>query len=277
MGFFTEIDALDQIEQFEIEKVGIVDINNREIPGVFSLQRTDTREHLGMVKKNYRAIQMTEMLDIIDTASTAVGNILHTGWASNRAGSRIVIRSKLDEVIDVEGDKIEPHFYSVIDNSGHGSNKSLPSTQRIVCDNALHLIDIHENRNTYSAKHISTFDEKVFSLIDNIKANVVTTKNFSKTVEKLKRQKFTFNQMVDLAQMLIPLEDDETQNRVKKRDRLIGLFSHGMGNVAESKWDALNAVTEFETHSGKPSTEKFLRSFGKNTLSHRAHAHLAEL
>jgi len=225
------------------------------------------------VKKNYRPIQMTEMLDVINTASSSVGNILHTGWASSKNGSRIIIRSKLDEIIDVEGDKIEPHFYSIIDNSGMGSNKSIPSTQRIVCSNALHLLDIHKDM--YSAKHISTFDEKVVSLIEKIKANVDITRNFSETVKKLKHEKFTFDQMVDLAQMLIPLEEDETRNRVNKRDKLIGLFSNGMGNVAESKWDALNAVTEFETHSGKQTTEKFLRSFGRNTMSHRAHAHLA--
>ena len=76
--------------------------------------------------------------------------------------------------------------------------------------------------------------------------------------------------------MLIPRKNDETQDRAKKRDKLIGLFSTGMGNVGESRWDALNAVTEYETHSGKQSTEKFLRSFAKNTLSHRAHAHLAD-
>lgn len=274
MGFFKEIAGLEEIEQFEIEKVGIKDVNNRAIPGVFSVQRTDTAQHLGVVKKNYRPIQMSEMLDIIDTASKSVGNISHTGWASSRNGSRIVIKSKLDDEINVDGDVVIPHFYSVIDNSGMGSNKTLPSTQRIACDNALHLVNVHGNM--YNATHNSTFDEKVSSLINKITANVDITKNFTKTVEKLKNQKFTFDQMVELAQMLIPLKNDETQNRAKKRDKLIGLFSTGMGNVAESRWDALNAVTEYETHSGKQSPEKFLRSFGKNTLSHRAHAHLAE-
>ena len=59
MGFFKEITGLDEIDQFEIEKVGIKDVNNREIPGVFSVQRTDTAQHLGVVKKNYRPIQMS--------------------------------------------------------------------------------------------------------------------------------------------------------------------------------------------------------------------------
>ena len=63
-----------------------------------------------------------EMLDIIDTASQSVGNISHTGWASSRNGSRIVIKSRLDDEINVDGDVVIPHFYSVIDNSGMGSN-----------------------------------------------------------------------------------------------------------------------------------------------------------
>jgi len=274
MGFFSEIKSLDEIEQFEIEKVGIKDVNDRVIPGVFSVQRTDTAQHLGVVKKNYRPIQMSEMLDIIGTASKSVGNISHTGWASSRNGSRIVIQSRLDDEINVDGDVVVPHFYSVIDNSGKGSNKTLPSTQRLVCDNALHLVNVHGNM--YNATHNSTFDEKVSTLIKKITANVDITKNFTKTVKKLKSQKFTFDQMVKLAQFLIPVEKDETENRAKKRDKLIGLFSGGLGNVGESRWDALNAVTEYETHSGKQTAQKFLRSFGKNTLSNRAHAHLAE-
>ena len=274
MGFFNEITSLNEIDQFEIEKVGIKDVNDRVIPGVFSVQRTDTAQHLGVVKKNYRPIQMSEMLDIIGTASESVGNISHTGWASSRNGSRIVIQSRLDDEINVDGDVVVPHFYSVIDNSGKGSNKTLPSTQRLVCDNALHLVNVHGNM--YNATHNSTFDEKVSSLIKKITANVDITKNFTKTVKKLKSQKFTFDQMVKLAQFLIPVEKDETENRAKKRDKLIGLFSGGLGNVGESRWDALNAVTEYETHSGKQSAQKFLRSFGKNTLSNRAHAHLAE-
>jgi len=274
MGFFKEIAGLEEIEQFEIEKVGIKDVNNRTIPGVFSVQRTDTAQHLGVVKKNYRPIQMSEMLDIIGTASKSVGNISHTGWASSRNGSRIVIQSRLDDEIDVDGDVVIPRFYSVIDNSGKGSNKTLPSTQRITCDNVLHLVNVHGNM--YNATHNSTFDEKVSSLIKKITANVDITKNFTKTVKKLKSQKFKFDEMVKLAQFLIPVEKDETENRAKKRDKLIGLFSGGLGNVGESRWDALNAVTEYETHSGKQSAQKFLRSFGKNTLSNRAHAHLAE-
>jgi len=69
MGFFTEIKTLDQINRFDVEKVQVYDANRNEVPGAFSLQRTDTGQHLGMVGKSYRPIQLEEMLDVLNTAS----------------------------------------------------------------------------------------------------------------------------------------------------------------------------------------------------------------
>ena len=77
--------------------------------------------------------------------------------------------------------------------------------------------------------------------------------------------------MTKLVQTLIPIEEEESVKRQTKREKIVDLFSSGRGNSGESKWDALNAVTEFETHSGKQTTDKFIRSFSKNTLSARTH------
>ena len=76
--------------------------------------------------------------------------------------------------------------------------------------------------------------------------------------------------MVKLTGELIPVTDKDSTKRINKREKLVELFTNGRGNVGESKWDALNAVTEYETHTGKQSTEKFLRSFNTNTISQRA-------
>ena len=76
--------------------------------------------------------------------------------------------------------------------------------------------------------------------------------------------------MVKLTDELIPVTDKDSTKRINKREKLVELFTNGRGNVGESKWDALNAVTEYETHTGKQSTEKFLRSFNTNTISQRA-------
>ena len=271
MGFFREINGLDEVEQFETKKVSIQDTNGRSIPGVFSLQRTDTNKHLSVVKESYRPIQMDEMFEIIDKASTEIGNIEHTGWAESRAGRKMVLRSRLLSDIDLGGDIIQPHFYTVIDNTGMGSNKSIASTLRVACDNAMHLIDTEEAiARTLGVRHALTFDGKIEAMIDNIRSNVNTTMKFGEVANKLRIEKFSREDMVKLTGELIPVTDKDSTKRIKKREKLVELFTNGRGNVGESKWDALNAVTEYETHTGKQSTEKFLRSFNTNTISQRA-------
>ena len=269
MGFFTEIKTLDEIDQFEVEKVQVYDARHNEVPGAFSLQRTDTGQHLGMVGKSYRPIQLEEMLDVLNTASNQIGGINHVGYTQSKGGRKIVIQSKLAESLDIDGDKIDPYFYTVIDNTGMGSNKVIPSTVRIACDNAFHLIRSNETAES-RAHHSSAFNSRVGDMTSHIVSSVETAKNFSSIVEKLKGVKFSKDEMVKLTQKLLPVEKDESTRRANKRERLVELFSGGRGNVGETRWDAFNAITEFETHNGKQSPEKLIRNLSGPTMSRSA-------
>ena len=272
MGFFNEITTLDEVPQFEVEKVALRDVNGNSIPKAYSLQRVDNSQHLGIVKEGYRPIQIEEMLNVIKDASTVIGDIEHTGFAESRGGRKMVVRSRLLHDIDMDGDVIQPHFYTVIDNTGMGSNKTLPSTIRVTCDNAMHIISEDQSLGKLDGvRHAATFEEKIETMVNQIKSNVSNTIRFASDARKLRGQKFDRNQMTKLVQTLIPVEEEESVKRQTKREKIVDLFSSGRGNSGESKWDALNAITEFETHSGKQSTEKFIRSFSKNTLSARTH------
>lgn len=269
MGFITEIKSLNEVPQFEVEKVQVFDGNKRCIDGVYSLQRSDTNQHLGMVKDKYRPIQMNEMIDIISEASDKVGDIDHIGYTTSKGGRKVVIQSKYRDTLDVGGDKIDPYIYTVIDNTGMGSNKMIPSSVRIACDNAFHLIAQNEEASD-RARHSASFDTHVDGMINNIVSAISTTKNFTQIVEKLKNEKFNRDQMVQFTQKLIPVEKEESTRRQNKREKLVELYEGGRGNVGESRWDAFNAITEFETHTGRQSPEKLIRTFSANTLSRRA-------
>tara|TARA_R100000951_G_scaffold108454_1_gene104649 strand:+ start:1477 stop:2310 length:834 start_codon:yes stop_codon:yes gene_type:complete len=272
MGFFKEITTLDEVPQFEVEKVALRDVNGNSIPKAYSLQRVDNSQHLGIVKEGYRPIQIEEMLNVIDDASSVIGDIEHTGYAESKAGRKMVVRSRLLHDIDMDGDVVQPHFYTVIDHTGMGSNKTLPSTIRVSCDNAMHIVSADESLGKLDGvRHADTFNEKIQAMVNQIKSNVSNTIRFANDARNLRSQKFDRNQMTKLVQTLIPVEEEESVKRQTKREKIVDLFSNGRGNSGESKWDALNAVTEFETHSGKQSTDKFIRSFSKNTLSARTH------
>ena len=266
MGFLTEIKTLEEVPRFEVEKAPLVNPAG-EHNGVFALQRSDNGAHLGSCGKKYRPIQMDEMFDILDTASDEVGGINHTGYTLAGGGKRVVVQSKLGEPIDVQGDKVDGYFYTVIDHTGMSSNKCAPSTQRIACDNALHLI---EKRRGDNLRHSDTFDNNVKGMIGRIIRNIKDFTGFGSTIKFLKNTKFSRNQMTKLTQLLIPVEKDESTRRINQRENIVELYKEGQGNVGESRWDALNAFTEFETHRRRQSPEKLVRSLMGNTLSTKA-------
>jgi hypothetical protein len=210
---------------------------------------------------------MDEMFDILNTASDRVGDIQHDGYTVAGDGKRVVVRSKLGEPIDVDGDKVDGYFYTVIDNTGMSSNKCAPSTNRIACDNALHLI---EKRRGDNLRHSDTFDANVEGMVRRIVRNIEDFTGFNATIEFLKSNKFSRDQMAKLTQKLIPVEKEESTRRINQREKIVDLYETGQGNVGESRWDALNAFTEFETHSRKQSPEKLVRSLMGNTLSTKA-------
>jgi len=266
MGFLTEIETLEDVPRFEVEKVPLMNDRGQH-NGVFALERSDTGEHLGSCGRKYRPIQMDEMFDILNTASDKVGGIEHKGYTFAGEGKRVVVQSKLGDPIDVDGDKVDGYFYTVIDNTGMSSNKCAPSTTRIACDNALHLI---EKRRGDNLRHSQTFDSNVERMISRIAKNIDDFKGFNATVKFLKNNKFSRDQMSKLTQMLIPVENEESTRRANNREKIVELYQSGQGNVGESRWDALNAFTEYETHSRKQSPEKLVRSLMGNTLSTKA-------
>jgi len=127
-----------------------------------------------------------------------------------------------------------------------------------------------EKRRGDNLRHSATFDANVERMVSRIVHNIDDFKGFNKTMEFLKTNKFSRDQMVKLTQKLIPVEKDESTRRVNQREGIVELYESGQGNVGESRWDALNAFTEFETHNRKQSPEKLVRSLMGNTLSTKA-------
>lgn len=273
MGFISNIKSLSEVPQFEVVKDPLVStITGERIPNLFSLHRADTREHLGTCTESYRPIQMDEMIDTITSACDRVDeDIEHIGYSESRGGTRMLIQSKIGSIGFDDQDAMEGFFYTIIDNSGKCANKIIPSTNRISCMNAFHLI-LREKKEskTSSLRHNYSFDERVTAFSQNISDNITHAKNFSFTAKSLREQKFTKDEMVKMVEELFPVKEDETTRRINKRARIVSLFGEGgRANLGQTKWDAFNAITEFETHQ-KFTTEKFIRGLTNKTMSTKA-------
>lgn len=271
MPLFTEINTLDEIPSFSIAKEKLFDSRGTEIKNLFSLMREDTRDHIGVCRSTYRPIQMNEMLDILDTATSRVGGISHTGFTIAGNGKRVVVRSSLNDQLSINGDKIDGMFYTVLDNSGMNSNKIIPSTRRIVCDNQLHIVRQESaGRNNRGVRHAFTFDQNVTDIVGKFEKNINIINSFKNVVEKLQNETFSEDQMRQLIEKLLPSKKGEiTTKLMNKHEDIFNRFVRGIGNNGSTRWDALNAVTEYES-SRKFTPEKLVRTLTTSTLSNSA-------
>ena len=244
MGFYTNIKSLSEVPCFSIEKDQVFDSKNRPIEGIYSLRNTTQDTHLGMVTKRYRPIQMQEMFDVLDHTFKAA-QIRPTGWVSGWGGQKIVIRSEIDcaDYFNMGEDVFETYLYTIIDNSGKGSNRFIPSTIRTTCDNQLHAVIKAGAK--FTLLHSNNFDEKVKFTAKSIERTLEQFKTFGKDIQLLKAAPFTQNEMFDLAKSLIK---GKTHKAQCKQQLLVELFNYGQGNEGKTKYDALNAVTDYDTN-----------------------------
>jgi len=271
MPLFTNISTLEDIPAFEIKKEQLFDSRGAEIKNLFSLMREDTRDHIGVCRGSYRPIQMNEMLDVLDTATNQVGGISHLGYTIAGNGKRVVIQSKLNDQLNLSGDLIDGMFYTVIDNSGMNSNKIVPSTRRIVCDNQLHIVQREAGaKKSRGVRHSFTFDDNVNDIVRKFKTNISIINSFKTVVEKLQSETFTEDQMRHLIEKLLPTSKGNLSTKMQnKHEDIFNRFMRGIGNTGSTRWDALNAVTEYES-SKKFTPEKLARTLTMPTLSNNA-------
>lgn len=270
MPLFTEINSLQDIPTFSVKKEEVFDSRGTRIEKLFSLMREDTRDHIGVCRSSYRPIQMDEMLDIVDNATSRVGGINHIGYTIAGNGKRVVIQSKLNDQFNINGDAVDGIFYTVLDNSGMNSNKIIPSTRRVVCDNQLHIIKREAGRGKYKGvRHSFNFDDSVNDIVNKFESNINIVKSFNKVVEQLQNQPFSEDQMRQLIEKILPAKGQVTDRMIAKREDIFNRFNRGIDTNGSTRWDALNAVTEFES-SKKFTPEKLVRTLTIATLSNNA-------
>lgn len=274
MKVFKPINSLDEIPRFGVGKQPLFNAAGIQIPKMWGLTRDDTDQVIGICSDLYRPIQIEEMIDTIVAASGVVNaDIQHIGYTENIAGSTMVIQSKIGD-IGLESDPVDGYLYTVIDHRGKSSNKIIPSTIRIHCTNAFHLVKRENRYNEVPVlRHSMSFDDRVIAFRENIKFNIEYTKNFASIARSLRGERFTKDDMVKMVNALMPIKGKESTRSQTKRDKIISKFREGIGTEGANKWDALNAVTEFESYQ-KTSSTKFIRNLSMSTLSTKAFEYL---
>jgi phage/plasmid-like protein (TIGR03299 family) len=219
------------------------------VDGKVATIRGDTQRLLGIVSDRYQPVQNTECFKFFDEIVGAGDAVYHTA-GSLWGGRKVWILAHMgngEYQLD-NGDQLES--YILLDNSHDGGSalRMRMTPIRVVCSNTLESATRGEA--TFAARHTSGITGRVAEARDLLGLNKAFMERFLGQCNEVATKAFTAPQMESLTYKLLDLDTDKAmseQRGVKALhgEKMIDLFSDGKGNNGESRWDAVNAVTEF--------------------------------
>jgi len=233
----------------------------QEVPNRVAVIREDTGEVFTLASDRYTPLPNRKAFEFFDSVVGAGQAIYHTA-GTIKGGRKFWILAKLDGELKVTNDDVL-HKYILL-GSSHDASMPLSmmfTTVRVVCDNtfslALHM-NTNENGLRFTAKHTPNISQKAVSARNTLDLANAYFENMMVGINGLVQQEWDSTDMKKFAYTLFDLDveksiDEQRKGKAYSADKVIDLFSNGRGQriagVANTKWAAFNAVTEFADYN----------------------------
>ena len=217
-----------------------------------AIVRQDTDEVFGIMSEGYTPVQNTAAFDVINAVVGSGDATFHT-VGSLFGGRRVWMLCKLQGDYKMDnGEKLES--FILLDNSHDGTAalRMRLTSVRVVCSNTLGAAT--SSRAAFAARHTSGIMGRVSEARDLLGLNSAYMERLIEDANRIAEQAWSHAEMEDMTYKLLDLDDDraiDRQHGIKSpaAAKMIDLFYLGEGNSGTSKWDALNAVTEYLDYS----------------------------
>jgi len=269
---------------FDVEKVPVHDPEGNEVDGHFIVRRTDTKHPFACMKKRYHTIPMEEMLRPFHTMVSEYGltyenaGIIQNGrkaWIAAKFGDEWGLKNRPE-------DKMKNRLVCLLANDGTSLNSYFSIANRLFCNNQINYIQKEANRSAYGVRHTKNWKGRLEEAKFAVMLAIENLKEFRNVADKLDSKRMTANQCRGFACQLFPdpeakakpgltVKKDEpvilSSKLINRREKIVDLFVTGAGNQGASRWDALNAVTEFfQHHNNANRLEKHGRKAAERQL-----------
>ena len=279
-GYNTIDDVLGAASlNFNVEKTPAHDPEGNEVPGVNLIRRTDTNTVLGTCGKRYQCIDNREMFEpfasvVSDTgakyesAGTIGGGKIN--WISARLPKELTVK------VGKTKDLYEQRLVMMSYHDGLRRNSYFSFNKRVICNNMLSQLSRAASK-SLGVRHTPSWELQLDVANEAIAESVKDMYTFQENGEWLAKQKMSADQALMFSYRFFGrwIEDEEREKKNKERsDRsktleetkvttLMKLFNEGLGNEGKTRYDMLNAVTEYlDHHAIKKNTNN-----GKRLLS----------
>lgn len=257
-GMLTAQEAIKKALMDWIVTLEPVFVNGKKFEDGKAVVRGDNGYILSIVGNRYETIQNHEAFSFFDDV-VGSGQAIYETAGSLAGGKKIWIMAKLKGSLFLDSrPEDETHKYVLLVSSHDGSSSLMMMivSVRVVCHNTL-SIALNGATNMIKIRHTRNYESKKGEAMKALNLCNAYFDNLQEVMNELDRQAMTRADMVTFSEKLLPIKDEKESTRTENvRQEIVTLFSRGKGNLGKSRWDALNAVTEYVDHHRTTRTKE---------------------
>lgn len=226
------------------------------------LRRVDTNQVLGAVGGKYHVVQNHDAFAPFDQVVTSIGATYETAGVL-RDGATCWVTASMPEGFDVRGDKYQQRLVMLMHHAAYRSNSYFLFNSRVVCNNMLNSLE-RAGRDGFRIRHNSRAEESLKQVRGVLSSVTHEMKTFKRVAEQLQQVKMNTDQAAGYATAFVrrfQAPENNKHNQLTTREntrveQLTELFHAGAGNTGHTRYDMMNAVTEYLDHHAPGVTRK---------------------
>ena len=240
--------------------------NGIAIPNYKANVRSTDNSCLGIVTDRYKIVQNTEAFEFTDAivGETENGVVTYETAGSLCGGRKIWLLAKMP-VQKVLDDDVEPYMFFSNSHDGTGAIKVGMTPIRIVCNNTLNMA-LNSAKRSWSTKHVGDMQSKLEEAKLCLQMADKYMQNLDIEADRLANATLYKEQIDEILDELFPIYDNDSdrkkQNVQSAKDNFyVAYFMPDILKFGESAWRAVNAMSDFVTHS---TPQRNTKSYNEN-------------
>jgi phage/plasmid-like protein (TIGR03299 family) len=246
---------------FKLEKEPLFDRNGKQIKDKFIIRNTDSDSVLGVVGKRYNIVDVPTMVEPFHKNIVKKFDLEYENAGIIENGRKCWVAARFRNPLSLKYrpmDKINNRIFCLITNDGTFRNSYLSMAHRVFCNNQLKLMIKAASESGLGVMHTKNHQRKIDTNMVIINNFLDAGKSFIDKADVLNDKIMTPQEAKAFLDKLMPKNAKKANSKqsmrlIRRKSHIIDLFNSGAGNIGRTRWDMLNAVTEYFDHHNNPN------------------------
>jgi phage/plasmid-like protein (TIGR03299 family) len=218
------------------------------LPGQKGLFRSDNHKLLSVMSDAYEVVPNSLLKEMIQPlVEEGLLEIANIGWLQK--GKKVFIQTRMAETFRVVGENHQGMLTILNSHDGTTLLSAGVSAVRVICSNTFAMAYSHLSTRL---KHDLGVKEKALGITETLDYVNTRMAQYNEAAELLALTPAS-DRMVE--GLFLHAYNKQENEKPRNWDQLWELYRKGQGNEGKNLWEAVNAITEWSSHSSKKSEE----------------------